>query len=413
MSPSRHVRPKFPFLDKIGFWIRTRPVLAVVSLVGVSSAVGVILARERIAALGEDIERSRARSFFDRGMRAWHEGAAVKARLCFETALSIDSSNIDAALTLGRLQLQQGNRDQAREVFQETARRFPPQLSSQIALIYHDSLIGCGWWEELATFGFEKLASMGRPEPLWLNAALEGTRLKGWTTDDLEPRLESIRLDPISRRLITAQAALNLGRADVARSNLEQTKVPLHPDVAWIAARLWRRLGDMAEARVALARTNPTIGPEMKMLTDYWLMQDEPDLQERQFARIVNRAFVPPTTPLLIPSLVNVTLAQGRGGDSGLLRRELRRRRPNLAAQNISALWLLALREKDEAIANAWLGDLREAMERPPALRDLREMNEKTFLLVAASLPLSRDTLYALLFALRQPDQGSATTPPR
>ena len=110
MSPSHPVRTKLPFLGEIGFWMRKRPVLAAVSLVGLSCAIAAILSWDRLVALGEDLERSRARSFFERGMRAWHEGAVVTARLCFETALSIDSSNIDVALTLGRLQLQQGNR---------------------------------------------------------------------------------------------------------------------------------------------------------------------------------------------------------------------------------------------------------------------------------------------------------------
>lgn len=407
MSPSRHVRPTLPVIGQIAFWIRAKPVLFLFSFLSIASVVTVGLAWDRIVALSENLERSRARSFFERGLRAWHEGAAGTARLCFETALAIDPSNLEAALTLGRLQLQQGNREQARAVFQDSARRFPVQLSNQIALVYHDSLIGSGWWEELAVLGLEKLASVGRPEPLWLNAALEGTRLKGWTKADLDVRLDALPLDGTSRRLVLAQAAVNEGQPHVARDLLGPTKVPLTPDVAWVAARIWRRAGAMAEARVALARTQPAIGPEMKLLTDYWLMQDEQELQARQFGLIVSRAFTPPTTPLLIPSVVNLTLAQGQGGNSELLRRELRRRRPNLAPQTIAALWLLALREQNEAIAAAWLADLREAIDNPPVLKDLNALNEKTFLLVAGSLPLSRDTLYALLFTLSRPGEKS------
>lgn len=344
-------------------------------------------------------------------MKAWQGGDAATARLCFETAIAIYPENLDAALTLGRLHLQQGNREKGRAVFHETAGRFPRQMTGRIALIYHDSLIGCGWWEELATIGFDQLAGLGRPESLWLNAAIEGTRLKGWTKPELNPRLEKLPMDKISRNLVLAQAALNGGEQDAARELLSTTRVALRPEVSWIAARLWRRLGDRAEARLAIARTDAPVGAEVSLLTDYWIMQDEPELQEKQFARIVARAFAPPTAQMLVPSLVNLTLEQGHGGNSSLLLAELGRRRANLAIQNISALWLLALREGDRESAASWLGSLREAIDNPPALKELRPWNEKSFLLVAGSLPLSRETLYALICSLGATSDAAKPAP--
>ena len=187
--------------------------------------------------------------------RSWREGDAASARLCFETAMSIDSANLDAPLTLGRLHLQQGDRAKGRAVFIETARRFPMQRAAQIALVYHDSLIGCGWWEELALLGIEQLGGIGRPEPLWLNAAVEGVRLRGWSASEAATRLERKSMDTVSRAMILAQAALFSGDLSAARRYLMETKVPLKLENAWIAARVWRRLGDNAEARLALLRT--------------------------------------------------------------------------------------------------------------------------------------------------------------
>lgn len=405
------MRPTVPILGKIGFFIRTRPVLSVLSVVLLGSVIAIVLKWDRIVGFSDELERSRAQSFIQRGMTAWHEGDAATARLCFETAISIDADNLDAALTLGRLQLQQGNRAAGRTVFIETAKRFPPQLSARIALVYHDSLIGSGWWEELASLGLEQLAGIGRPEPLWLNAAIEGTRLKGWTQPELAARIERIPLDPLSRSLVLAQAALNSGDVNSARALLGTSNGTLRLETAWVVARVWRRIGDTAKARMALARTESAIGPEMSLLTDYWIMQDEPELQEKQFARIVARAFTPPTAPMLVPSLVNLALGQGRGGNSTLLLRELGRRRATLVVQNISALWLLALRERDEEAAASWLGSLREAIDNPPVLKNLQPWNEKTFLLVASSLPLSRDTLYALIFMLNPTREAPPPAP--
>jgi len=93
------------------------------------------------------------------------------------------------------------------------------------------------------------------------------------------------------------------------------------------------------------------------------------------------------------------------------LLRELGRRRSSLGVQSISALWLLALREGEEAAANSWLGSLREAIDNPPVLKGLDPWNEKTFLLVANSLPLSRDTLYALIFTLNPPREVRSLGP--
>jgi hypothetical protein len=207
-------------------------------------------------------------------------------------------------------------------------------------------------------------------------------------------------MDRVSRSIVLAQGALNDGDSAVARELLSKAQGMHRLETAWILARLWRRLGDTAASRLALARTDTPVGPEMSLLIDYWIMQDEPDLQRRQFARIVTRAFTPPSAPTLIPSLVNLTLEQGRGGSSSTLLQELGRRRANIAVQHLSALWLLALREQDESAAAAWLTSLREAIDRPPVLKAAQEWNEKTLLLVAGSLPLSRDTVYALIGAL-------------
>lgn len=391
--------PSIPILGQIGSFSRTR-VSVVVGGVLILSVIGAVVLRwDRIVTFADQIERSRAQSFMERGTQAWQEGDTATARLCFETAMAIDADHLDAALALGRLQLQQGNRAQGRAVFLATASRFPAQ-SGRIALVYHDSLIGCGWWEELASFGLEQLAGLGRPEPLWLNAALEGTRIRGSTQAELAGRIQGLALDPLTRSLVLAQTALNTGETTAARAQLGQIAGGQRLETAWIVARLWRRAGDATKARLALARTDAPIGPELRLVTDYWIMQDEPELQEKQFARVVARAFAPPTAPMLVPMLVNLTLEQGWGGNSALLLRELGRRRNTLGAQTISALWLLAVRNQDDATAASWLSSIREVIDNPPALKDLQPWNEKTFLLLASSLPLSRETLYALIFTL-------------
>jgi len=160
----------------------------------------------------------------------------------------------------------------------------------------------------LAKLGFEQLSGLRRIEPLWLNAAVEGTRLRGWTAKELVSTVEQFQLDSLSRSLVLAQGALNSGEASAAQKLLAQNSGPVRLEAAWILARLWRRAGDPARARMALVRTDGVIGPEMRLLTDYWIMWDEPELQEKQFALILNRAFAPPTTPMLIPVLVDLAL---------------------------------------------------------------------------------------------------------
>lgn len=355
-----------------------------------------------------------AQQHTDTGFAAWRAGRLHEAEIAFASALALDPDESRPALLQARMWLAAGRHAEAVAVFREWLARTEGEQREKIVAIFRDALVCAGRWDELATFSVGELARRRYPDPRLLGGLIESARLARWKESEWTRVNRSAALDPVSGGLLRAQVALNEGDRATARSELSQITRPLAPVVSLVAARLWQRAGDRTAARLAAARVTGELRPTELLVANIVLsIGDDGEWRNARrdlqvLADELQRK--PELAVTLLDHLIGFPDADVARELSDALRPQVRQLPPEV----VSGMWFYCSVAGAEADVPLWREQLGSRFGLWPISLAGQRLDERVFLFVANSVPLSRymlDSLLASLPAEAAGVQGAGDSP--
>lgn len=358
---------------------------------------------------------NRAQRLTDRGWEAWQRGDLRDAKLSLASASALEPDNLRSALLEGRMSLQTGERARAQEIFRPLIRTHAGETRTMVTALYHDALLGTGWWAELGALAVQELARQRAPDPVWLTAAVESLRLMGWGSAQFAQAAPLLaKVDPVSGAILTAQATLNEGRTEEAHRLLATLPTSLPPLVSMVACRLWVRAGEATAARLSLARIDRALSESDRLLGLILLAPVDAPAAASALDALAAKVATEPSEPPALSMGVSFALAQPDRVGGQKLSRRLEPYAQKLSTGTLSAIWLycglagLANETKkwDQQLSHR-LRDIRLATEFHP-------LTTARFIYLVNSVPLRRETIYGLLTGLPASERaGTATSETR
>ncbi len=394
-----------PFLDAFApppWWRQTRVWVGVVALVAllVSGAVAwSTFWPARVKAL--------AQQHTDTGFAAWRAGKLHEAEIAFASALALDPEESRPALLQARMWLTTGRDVEALAVFRDWLGRTNDEQREKIVAIFRDSLVCAGRWDELTTFSVEELARRRYPDPRLLGGLIEGARLARWKENDWARVNRGAGLELVSSSFLRAQIALNEGDRAAARSELSKITRPLAPVVSLVAARLWLRAGDRTAARLAVSRVTGELRATELLVANIVLSVG--DDGEWRNARRDLQALAdemqrqPELAVTVLDHLIGFPDADVGRELSDALRPHVRQLPPEV----VSGMWFYCSVAGAETDVPLWREQLGSRFGLWPISLTGQRLDERLFLFVANSVPLSRYMLDSLLASLPAESAGA------
>lgn len=350
--------------------------------------------------LWPDRVKALAQQHTDTGFAAWRAGRLHEAEIAFASALALDPEESRPALLQARMWLTTGRQVEAAAVFHEWLARTDGEQREKIVAIFRDALVCAGRWDELATFSVGELARRRHPDPRLLGGLIEGARLARWTASDWTRVERGRALDPVSGGFLRAQVALNEGDRAAARSELSQITRPLAPVVSLVAARLWQRAGDRTAARLAAARVTGELLPTELLVANMVLsIGDDGEWRNaRRDLQILADEMQrkPELAGTVLDHLIGFPDADVARELSDALRPHVRQLPPEV----VSGMWFYCSVSAAETAVPLWREQLGARFGLWPISLAGQRLDERVFLFVANSVPLSRYMLDSLLASL-------------
>lgn len=388
------------------YWLRAAaqlilPLLAIYLFVGLA-AWGLLRARglDRLSVLdvlaparwSQIAEHRRAR-FQDLAFHALGNRDPATASIALFSAAQTGRGDVVSNIALARLATLGGYHGLADQIH-DAMLVDHPEKADAITVAWHDDLLIANRPAELARLSLARLAAPPESREFWLRAFFESIRHPGVAAGLLSGETSPAFPHPGLRFAVAARAALDRSDRAAAADQL----IALAGQLPGQAARRflvfsWLALADLPRARaVALSTAHPSPPGEISALA-YALLQAD---RQTEPARAVLRPLFPEAALRL-----RVLAALLRDPDAELLREFASalpgetRSDPRLQV----GLWLAACRCGAGDVAASAAEALAKAGQALPSELRLREnvpASREQLALVAATLPLERELLYAL-----------------
>jgi tetratricopeptide (TPR) repeat protein len=352
------------------------------------------------------IPEAQSRRFVERANLYLKEERFHDAQLALASAVQSNPNNLPASVLLAQIWYMQGNAEFAEQAFERLARVFPEERT-RLNLVQHDTMVAIGQGRPLAEFALSRTRLDREHYAAWVEAMLFGLRLSKSAESFFSIRLTEVAgLAPSARRLVSAEALIEEGRIDEARSALAAPfGQPWNPIYARLHVQLLIRIRAFREGSLLLNNYGQVLGNFERDLLRFELNKAAGDGVSA--AADLLGLLKGTLTPLQINELCAVLVHYPDRAASNRIQAQLRPRTDTLPPDTIAALWCASQVAGATEAAAAWaekLQRLRIELPEPPSIDfdivDLVRPGGAPYLINTLQLP--RPVVYALALQIRR-----------
>jgi tetratricopeptide (TPR) repeat protein len=347
----------------------------------------------------------RAETFVDQGYAAWQQGQVDQAELAFASALRLVPDHRRAQHLHGRMLLQQRRLEAGRQIYARLLARQQGLARQQTASLYLDALLGVGWWAEIPFYAATEFPLVPLPERAhWSLLALESTRLARLETAEAGPMLARWQAThPPTAHWLEVQLLLNAGQHDQARALLGQRRPPqVTGPLAYAAAALALELGDAGRAWLILQSDELALPPAELALRELWRRVRQGSITPAETRRLLDQALSAQTSPEAWFHVLGRLFTVPGGALPKAIAHQWGADAAQWPTERLAAAWLhweLGHRDLGPHL-NPWAPELTLRLHHLPRPLPAGPLTSAQFLTLISHLPLTRETVVALVAAV-------------